>query len=65
MVIRAEPWNRTTPYELEVRHALFTLVPRIKGGEVEVSVPPTPCHRSFQLPMVRLLNHRGARVGGE
>jgi len=33
MVIRAEPWNRTTPYELEVRHALFTLVPRIKGGE--------------------------------
>ena len=24
---RAEPWNRTTPYELEARHALFTLVP--------------------------------------
>lgn len=28
--LRAEPWNRTTPYELEARHALFTLVPLIK-----------------------------------
>ena len=36
--LRAEPWNRTTPYELEARHALFTLVPLIKPGGV--SVPP-------------------------
>lgn len=34
--LRAEPWNRTTPYELEVHRALFTLVPLIKGGEAEV-----------------------------
>jgi hypothetical protein len=37
-MVRAEPWYRTTPYELDVRHALFTLVPLIKPGGV--SVPP-------------------------
>ena len=48
---RAEPWNRTTPYELEARHALFTLVPLIKT------------RRRFSTAGLSFSIYRGARVG--